>query len=263
MTRALREHHGFTLTELLAVMAILGILAGLVAAATTGLGDSSQKTRLAGDQVTIGTAVDRFFNLSSPQRYPALRFDETDPAITTAGDLGVKVVDFDARLPQNLDQTFVPDFLKDVPESAAIVSWRIDTDRGILFAARDGSQLVKPAESRLNVTARDTKSLTGISAYVFDLTMKKNEAAITTLALEIPEKYVIGGQGLSPGTVIGTLVAGFTGRGRPRHHRQSRDPGRLPMAGAGSDHDRSGRHLRRSTWQAVDHPKVRVSITAG
>ena len=211
MTKALREHHGFTLTELLAVMAILGILAGLVAAATTGLGDSSQKTRLAGDQVTIGTAVDRFFNLSSPQRYPVLRFDETDPAITTAGDLGVKVVDFDARLPQNLDQTFVPDFLKDVPESAAIVSWRIDTDRGILFAARDGSQLVKPAESRLNVTARDTKSLTGISAYVFDLTMKKNEAAITTLALEIPEKYVIGGQGLSPGTVIGTLVAGFTG----------------------------------------------------
>ena len=35
-----KDQRGFTLTDLLAVMAILGILAGLVAGAVNGLGDT-------------------------------------------------------------------------------------------------------------------------------------------------------------------------------------------------------------------------------
>ena len=211
MMSKIMDQRGFTLTELLAVMAILGILAGLVAGAMGGLGTSGRNAQLTGDQVTISTAVDRFFNLSFPQSYPVVRFEDTDPSFTVAGDQGVRLIDFDARLPQDPDQTFTPDFLKEVPDSAAIVSWRIDTNRGIPFFARDGSQLIPPAESRLNVAAKTSKKPGEVSAYTFTLIVKKLEASITSLSVEIPQGYVIGGQSLAPDTQIGTFSGSFPG----------------------------------------------------
>ena len=204
------QQRGFTLTELLAVMAILGILAGLVSGAVGGLGTSGQKARLAGDRVTIGTAVDRFFNLSFPQSYPVVPFDQTDASLTDAGDFGARLIDFDARLPQDPDQTFTPDFLKEIPDSAAIVSWRIDTTRGILFFAREGAQLIPPAESRLDIVAGD-KSPGVASSYTLKLRMKKNEASVTRLEVEIPEKYQVGGQSLGAGTLLGRLTGTISG----------------------------------------------------
>ena len=211
LIKSIRQQQGFTLTELLAVMAILGILAGLVSGAVGGVGSSGQKARLSGDRVTIGTAVDRFFNLSFPQSYPVERFEDADPSLRLAGDLGVRAIYFDARLPQDPDQTFTPDFLKEIPDSAALVSWRIDTARGILFYAQEGAQLIPPAESRLDVSATDTTAPGAVSGYTFNLRMKKNEAAITALTVEIPAGYEISGQSLDAGTPVGLLTGHFTG----------------------------------------------------
>ncbi len=205
------EQRGFTLTELLAVMAILGILAGLVSGAVGGPLAGSQTARLNGDRVTIGTAVDRFFNLSFPQSYPVVRFQETDSSLTTVGDLGVRLIDFDIRLPQNPDQTFTPDFLKEIPDSAAIVSWRIDTTRGLLFFTREGAPLIKPAQSRLGVKALNSRLPGAVSAYELKLRMKKDEAAVTALTVEIPHGYTIGGQDLGGGIAVGSLVGSFSG----------------------------------------------------
>jgi len=211
LIKSIRQQQGFTLTELLAVMAILGILAGLVSGAVGGVGSSGQKARLSGDRVTIGTAVDRFFNLSFPQSYPIQRFEDTDPSLRLAGDLGVRVIDYDARLPQDPDQTFTPNFLKEIPDSAAFVSWRIDTARGILFYAQEGAQLILPAQSRLNVSATDSTSPGAVSGYSFNLRMKKNEASVTGLTVEIPAGYEIGGQSLDAGTTVGVVSGHFTG----------------------------------------------------
>lgn len=210
-SRIVTRQAGFTLTELLAVMAILGILAGLVSGAVGGVGSSGQKARLAGDRVTIGTAVDRFFNLSFPQSYPVVRFEEHDASLAIAGDLGVRIIDFDARLPQDPDQTFTPNFLKQIPDSSAFVSWRMDTARGILFFAREGAQIIPPAESRVDVTATHSTNPGDVSGYSFKLITKKNEAAVTILSIEIPGGYSIGGQELESGVALGTLVGSFDG----------------------------------------------------
>ena len=83
-----KDQRGFTLTELLAVMAILGILAGLVAGAVKGLGDTGQAARLQADRVTIDTATSRFFSDSFPNTYPVTSFEDTDDSLKPSGDVG-------------------------------------------------------------------------------------------------------------------------------------------------------------------------------
>ena len=141
------------MVELLAVMAMMAILAGVVAGAVIGLGSTGQNTRLAGDRNTIAKSADRFFTDSFPQTYPVVELDTNgDGEIDhnyefdlPGGDRGVRTIDFDAIPPQYATLSFVPDFLKGVPDSSALVSWRVDTSTGNVFFAEDGSALVRPS----------------------------------------------------------------------------------------------------------------------
>ncbi len=215
----IKRHQGFTLIELLAVLAIL---AGVVAGAVTGFGATAQETRLSGDENIIGSSADRFFDKTSPQVYPVIGLDtdgdgdvdSDDDFILPAGDLGVRLIDFDATLPEGSAMAFVPDFLKQIPDSAGLGSWRIDTNAGNVFFTEEGAALVKPSLARLVVTADNSDNLDiddnrVQSNHVFTLTMRKDEAPINEIQVVIPGGYIIGGQGLSQGVPVGTLEIVF------------------------------------------------------
>jgi len=106
-----KAQSGFILIELLAVMAILGILAGLVAGTVVGLGSRSQSARLDGDRDGIRKAANAFFLDSFPEAYPVDSTEGTVPSI--------KAIDFKEGTPQDPNKTFVPDFLTEIPDSAA------------------------------------------------------------------------------------------------------------------------------------------------
>jgi prepilin-type N-terminal cleavage/methylation domain-containing protein len=218
-----RLQQGFTLVELLAVMAIIGILAGVVAGSVSGLSAGGQRAQIASDTKVMSTSADRFFNESFPQIYPVSDadtngdgvLDEDDSPPLPAEDVNVRLIDFDARLPQDPGKTFAPDFLKDIPNSAALVSYRVETTTGNVFAVADGSALIPPADSRLNVTVANkvtgVVASEGVSAVIettdvtFNLVMRTNRAAIEELKIQIPAGFIIGGQSLSTDTPVGTL----------------------------------------------------------
>lgn len=193
---------GFTLVELLAVMAIIGILAGIVAGAVTGLGERGQNAQIASDTKIMETAADRFLNASFPETYPV------SPLPSDEEDLGVREIDFDARLPQDPTKTFTPDFMKDIPNSAALVSYRIETATGRIFAADHAASFIPPADSRVDISLSDT-SLSANPNLIFELKMPKNRAAVETMKIQIPAGFTIGGQSLPSPSVVGKLEITF------------------------------------------------------
>ena len=194
-----RAQSGFTLVELLAVMAILGILAGLVAGTVVGLGSRRQSTRLDGDRDGIRKAANAFFLDSFPEAYPVE--DVTSDQSSLAVD-GIKEIDFKNGLPQDPNKTFVPDFLTELPDSSALVSWRLDENSGNVFFAQDGSPLIKPSNNRLDIAKA---SEIADSNYEFELTMGKDEAAPKILEIEVPNGYTIGGGRAATNTLVGVL----------------------------------------------------------
>ena len=209
----IRSQRGFTLIELLAVMAILGILAGVLAATVSGMGERGRQAQFTSDANVIRDGADRFYTEAFPEAYPVAY----PPDLAVSGIGGVGVIDFDARLPGEPSQVFVDDFLKDIPDSAALVSWRIDETSGNVFYADQSAKLVRPSTSRLNVSATSdpewTPTLVSVtSTYDFELTMRKSEAAITVLTIEIPAGYGFDGNpasAMTPPELIGTLTGSF------------------------------------------------------
>ena len=134
-----------------------------------------------------------------------------------AGDTGIRVIGFEAWLPQDAGQTFVPDYLKEIADSAALVSWRVNTSTGEVFFTEQGAALIAPSAARLIVSPAD-RTVNTDSDYLLELTMKKNEAAIEVLRVQIPAGYLIGAQSLPAGKVVGTLE-GYLRRGQPLGHR--------------------------------------------
>ena len=106
-----RGQKGFTLVELLAVMAILDILTALVAGSIVGLGTRGQATRLDGDRDSIRKSATRFATEAFPETFPVVSLDDTVSFLQADTELGVRLIDFKARLPQDSTQKFVPDFL--------------------------------------------------------------------------------------------------------------------------------------------------------
>ena len=210
-TLKLKDERGFTLTELLAVLVILGILAGLVSVAVSKIPQSSKNVRLSADKVTISTAVDSFFNLSSPRQYPIIKLHATDSDLlpktknNPSKDFGVRLLNFDANLNKNSSQSFVPDFLKQIPPSSNSVSWRIDIQRGILFFASEGSPLIPPSNSRFNISNLTTNKSEKFSSYEFDLKTNQNEASLTEIKITIPKGYILDTKKIDSNTSIGKL----------------------------------------------------------
>jgi len=217
------EQSGFTLIELLAVIAIIGILAALVAGTVIGVGQGGQDARLAGDANSIGKAADRFVTDAFPPEFPVVSLDDTESSLNPenddrlATDLGVRLIDFDAGLPQDATKTFVPDFLKEVPDSAGLVSWRIVESTGNVFFAEDGAFLARPSNARLDVSPGSSSGFLSstepdeFSDYTLEFQMTKGDAAIDDVEVVIPGSYIIGGGGLSPGSVVGQLQIEFLG----------------------------------------------------
>jgi prepilin-type N-terminal cleavage/methylation domain-containing protein len=197
-----RGMRGFTLVELLAVMAIIGILSGMVAGAVTGLGTTGINAQIISDTKTMETAADRFLNDSFPAVYPVEALPEGEE------DLGVRRIDFDARLPQDPSKTFTPDFLKDIPDSASLVSYRIETATGRIFPADDAAAFAPPANIRLDISLSD-ETPSGNPEASFSLRMPANRAALEVLQTQIPAGVIFGGQSLSPGVVVGSLEITF------------------------------------------------------
>ena len=197
-----RSVEGFTLVELLAVMAIIAILAGVTAGAVTGLGGQGINAQILSDASAMETAADRFLNASFPETFPVSALPSGEE------DLGVRAIDFDARLPQDPSQTFVPDFLKKIPDSAALVSFRIDIGTGRIFTADDGAAFAPPSDSRFDASFSDTTPL-GNPVVTFTLKMRKNRAALKKLRVIGPGGIALGGRTLPAGSKVGTLQITF------------------------------------------------------
>lgn len=88
MTRQLNSEKGFTLTELLVVVAILGILAAIVLPNFTGLLGGSQTTAAQAELGIVQTAVDARMAAENLATYPAVAV-ATDDMTSAVGGFGL------------------------------------------------------------------------------------------------------------------------------------------------------------------------------
>ena len=144
--RVVKDQKGLTLTELLVVILILGILAALAMFAFKLFAENAGETALERDRDEIYTAASAFFSESVPNAFPVVEIEDTNPLILPDVDSGIRLIDFEALLPQDPSRSFVPDFLKEPPRSGTLTSWRISLNNGFVFFAPDDDPLELPEE---------------------------------------------------------------------------------------------------------------------
>ncbi len=85
--RRRRGQDGFTLIELLVVIAILGVLAAIVVFNVTGVKTQGIKAACATDTESIQTAVDAYYNATTPDVYPVVGGDSATPGNGSGVDI--------------------------------------------------------------------------------------------------------------------------------------------------------------------------------
>ena len=185
-----RGHGGFTLIELMVVMALLVVLAGVVVGGVTGTTDVGRDTAATADKSTIQSAVDRYYSDANPQQFPVISSSDN-------------IIDYSAILPQDSTKTFVPVYLKEIPKSTAYYEWHIDTQSGRVYSVKMGGVASVPGSSAsLSVAAEDVAR--GVkSGYTFDVNFNKGEAVTNGIRVTIPRAYSLTTPAGVPGVVVG------------------------------------------------------------
>ena len=105
-----RDERGFTLVELLIVIAILGVLMAIVVPNLSGLLGRGKQQSYDADLATIQTAVDAYYLTSKPNAYPT--------------DTGLKDSNFNFVLLTSTISGTTP-MLHSAPQSVATYTWKV------------------------------------------------------------------------------------------------------------------------------------------
>jgi len=161
----MRKSAGFTLIELMVVMAIMAILVGVVLPGVTGVGMTGKLTGRDAEAKEIQQAVQRFNTdtalwPTSSGNLPSAALD-----ITAATTSMLSVIDFDSA-PVGTTKVLYPDYMMKVPEHAtdAVATNAGGTTRTVNATATAAYPITQPDGTVLTLAA--SQSFSG--AYVLD-----------------------------------------------------------------------------------------------
>ena len=156
----LSGQRGFTLLELLAVMAIVAVLAGIVTTSVSGTSEASRDAQAIQDSTTVGTAAAEYFS----DQDGAETITPAEPAALNISPRAVQMIS--SRWPENFISSIYPDEMP--PDAATTVT-------EIAFLDEDGAILTTVEEETgevINFAVFDL--LTGFTAVDFGILVDLN-----------------------------------------------------------------------------------------